>query len=236
MESEQKLLMKTKQLKQAKQLQNVTSQKLEKEVAQEVPLLQHKVKSLTSETEFLRMQLKRRNEEMEMFENMKLSAKQDELQLLDNLLKEKNEQIRSLEDELTQKEMELDTTKKQLKDKETELGGMMEELSAKSTQVFELETEVERLRQSFNEQQEEMNKKLIETSAASVSHEKYLKEVEVRDYIVRLTLEFIHNNNGTCILDSARYCGEGGKQKERRDSVLQSRTDRQGGTDQSTFR
>ena len=188
MESEQKLLMKTKQLKQAKQLQNVTSQKLEKEVAQEVPLLQHKVKSLTSETEFLRMQLKRRNEEMEMFENMKLSAKQDELQLLDNLLKEKNEQIRSLEDELTQKEMELDTTKKQLKDKETELAGMMEELSAKSTQVIELETEVDRLRQSFNEQQEEMNTKLIETSAAYVSHEKYLKEVEVRNCIISLKL------------------------------------------------
>ena len=79
--------------------------------------------------------------------------------------------------------MEVDATKKQLRDKETELAGMMEELSV---QVVELETEVERLRQTFNEQQEKMNKKSIETSAASVSHEKYLKEVQVCGYIINM--------------------------------------------------
>ena len=68
MESEQKLSVKTKQLKKAKQLQTLANQKLEKEVSEEVPLLQLKVKSLTTETELLRMQLKHRNEEMEMFE------------------------------------------------------------------------------------------------------------------------------------------------------------------------
>ena len=226
MESEQKLSVKMKQLKQAKQLQTLTNQKLEKEVSEEVPRLQLKVKSLTTETGFLQMQLKRRNEEMEMFEKMKQSAKQDELQLLESLLKEKNEQIRSLQDDLTQKKMEVDATKKQLRDKETELAGMMEEWSA---QVVELETEVERLRQSFNEQQEEMNKKSIETSAASVSPQ-------------RSSGMWLHHQHKacelfsiTCILDSARYCCEGGKQKERRDKILQSRTDRQGGTDQSTF-
>lgn len=48
---------------------------------------------------------------------------------------------------------------------------------------MKLEQEVEKLRTMFQEQEEEMNRKLIEASARNVSRKKYLQEVEVIHYI-----------------------------------------------------
>lgn len=177
--SEKELSLKTKELERARQSQNVVSRKLEKEMEDEVPLLQQKVNSLMMEMKILRKQLKHRNEELELFEEFQPSISQSQLNVLDRLMLQKNEEIKTLQNKLEVKEMEIAIARKMLQEKEKELVKLMEELNAKSARVLLLEEEVEQLRYSFSEKQEEMNRKVIEASTSSVSYENFIIDLQV---------------------------------------------------------
>lgn len=176
--SEKLLSMKHGELEKARESESDIRKQIENKLENEVPSLQREVQLLISENKLLEKQLQHRNDELEMFKQVR--AEQDKLKKeLQLLVDKKDREIKFLQDELKLKELELVNTKKKLKEKENELTRMMEELSAKSDQVLKLEKEVEKLRQSFAKQQEELNKKMIEATAKSVSHEAYLKEKQV---------------------------------------------------------
>lgn len=109
LQSEQTLISKTKELEIATQQKIATSKKLEQEM-REVPVLEENVKSLKLQINILKRQLQNRNEELELFQEIAPSVKEEKVQVLDRLVKEKNKQVKSLKDELDMKEAELETS------------------------------------------------------------------------------------------------------------------------------
>ena len=84
-----------------------------------------------------------------------------------------------LREEIKKKEDELAWIKVHLADKEKELSEKMKELDMKSAHLFELQYELEDIRRTFSNQQEEMDQKLIESKALALSRERYLEEIQV---------------------------------------------------------
>lgn len=160
------------------------SKRLEKEVNEEIPLLLARVDELMLETKFLKKKLKNRNEELEMLEEIQFKPSVKDV--FDRLVKEKSNEVKSFKDELSRKRIELESKRETLHMKDKEITNLIKELDTKAVRVLELEEEVEKLRQTFEEQEDELNKKLIEATAAAVSHEKYLEELEVGIITIRI--------------------------------------------------
>ena len=150
--------------------------------------LQGQNSSLAEEIEYLKLKFQNKSKESEYLEESQKKMKSRWKETVERMKKETSEQIKQLQQELTIKNSQLSQIQEQLQQKENELEEKIAEVEEKAALVKQLQEEVEKLKCSFSEQQEDMTLRQIESTAYSLSSERHLEEVKVKMLIVYSTV------------------------------------------------
>ena len=158
---------------------------IERNLSTELIELFGKDNSVSEEIECLELELQHRNEEIEYLKQSQKKMKTRWKAIVERMEKKLNEQNKQLQHQLTMKTQELKHIREQLQQKENKLEEKIAVLEKKSALVKQLQEEVVKLTQSYMEQQQELNLKRIESTAYSLSCEKHLEEVMVRNLKIK---------------------------------------------------
>ena len=150
--------------------------------------LQHQNNFMMREIEDLKHYLQYKRKGSEYLEESQKKMKSSWKETVDRMKKESSEQIKQLQQQLTIKSSQLSQIQEQLQNKEKELEEKIAEVEEKAALVKQLQEEVEKLKCSFSEKQEEMTLRQIETTAYSLSSERHLEEVKVKMLIAYSTV------------------------------------------------
>lgn len=177
---EQNLQSNMNELDTAKQSLKVISNETERKLSLiDQNSLQREMEAMSNENEFLKQQVKARNQELETLQKLKMPKATRDRLVMQRVINEKEEQIKYLREKIVHNEKELHRNRALLSKITEELEEKTKHLIEKSAEVRQLKENVEKLKDTFNENHEEMNQKLRQATVASISLGKSLELTKV---------------------------------------------------------